>query len=316
MTREQTRKLGIEFERRINEIDPRFKLQNKLTTDIIYSMLSEFQTQYIKGLYAIDDDIKSGTRKQSKIQDTTKTLVRHKILTPSKTNIDGDSNSSIFDFPSDYYSYIRSNSLVTKNYKSNEVLTTAISTPNDILKQNDIKKITNSYYNKGQIIRNPIVVLESQAGKYLNIPANKIQSLPDISGIKYQQRMLVANLGLLPLDFNIDTLYNVIKDDVYDVTGIQTEVQDIKSSGIVIIDEIKDKEYMKLLDNKRTVNLSYRTRYYKLKDAYDKLLEQQSKLEDYIKRIHQAQIEYHMVLYLCYILLGLRCVIYLVLVSD
>ena len=134
----------------------------------------------------------------------------------------------------------------------------------------------------------PIVVLESQAGKYLNIPANKIQSLPDISGIKYQQRMLVANLGLLPLDFNLDTLYNVIKDDVYDVTGIQTEVQDIKSSGIVIIDEIKDKEYMRLLDNKRTVNLSYRTRYYKLKDAYDKLLEQQSKLEDYIKRIHQA----------------------------
>ena len=131
MTREQTRKLGIEFERRINEIDPRFKLQNKLTTDIIYSMLSEFQTQYIKSLYAIDDDI------------------------------DGDSNSSIFDFPSDYYSYIRSNSLVTKNYKSNEILTTAISTPNDILKQNDIKKITNSYYNKGQIIRNPIVVLES-----------------------------------------------------------------------------------------------------------------------------------------------------------
>lgn len=134
----------------------------------------------------------------------------------------------------------------------------------------------------------PIVVLESQAGKYLNIPANKIQSLPDISGIKYQQRMLVANLGLLPLDFNLDTLYKVIKDDVYDVTGIQTEVQDIKSSGIVIIDEIKDKEYMKLLDNKRTVNLSYRTRYYKLKDAYDKLLEQQSKLEDYIKRNHQA----------------------------
>nr|DAT77315.1 MAG TPA: hypothetical protein [Caudoviricetes sp.] len=75
--------------------------------------------------------------------------MRHKILTPSKTNIDGDSNSSIFDFPSDYYSYIRSNSLVTKNYKSNEILTTAISTPNDILKQNDIKQITNSYYNKG-----------------------------------------------------------------------------------------------------------------------------------------------------------------------
>ena len=51
----------------------------------------------------------------------------------------------------------------------------------------------------------PIIILESQAGKYLNIPANRIQSLPDISGVKYQQRMLVANLGLLPLDFNLDT---------------------------------------------------------------------------------------------------------------
>ena len=40
---------------------------------------------------------------------------------------------------------------------------------------------------------------------------------------------------------------------------------------------------MKLLGNKKTVNLSYRTRYYQLKDAYDKLLEQQEKLENYIK---------------------------------
>ena len=80
MTREQTRKLGIEFERRINEIDPRFKLQNKLTTDIIYSMLSEFQTQYIKGLYAIDDDIKSGTRKQSKIHTWSSPRFRSKTM--------------------------------------------------------------------------------------------------------------------------------------------------------------------------------------------------------------------------------------------
>ena len=129
----------------------------------------------------------------------------------------------------------------------------------------------------------PILVLESQSGKYLNIPANRIQSLPDISGIKYQQRMLVANMGLLPLNYNLDTLFNVIKEDIYDITGISTEIQDIKSSGIVIVDELKDKEYSKLLENKKTVNLSYRTRYYKLKEQYDKLLEQQKKLEDYIK---------------------------------
>lgn len=42
MTREQTRKLGIEFERRLREIHPSFAATNKLTTDTIYSLLSEF----------------------------------------------------------------------------------------------------------------------------------------------------------------------------------------------------------------------------------------------------------------------------------
>ena len=35
MTKEQTRQLGIEFERRINEIYPNFKNKEKLETDTI-----------------------------------------------------------------------------------------------------------------------------------------------------------------------------------------------------------------------------------------------------------------------------------------
>ena len=129
----------------------------------------------------------------------------------------------------------------------------------------------------------PILVLEGQSGKYLNIPANRVQSLPDISGIKYQQRMLVANMGLLPLGYSLDTLFSVMKEDIYDITGINTEIQDITSSGVVVIDEDKNAEFVKLLDNRKKVKLSYRTRYYQLKDKYDKLLEQQAKLEEYIK---------------------------------
>ena len=41
MTQEQTRQLGIEFERRIQLMYPNFELREKLTTDTIYSMLSE-----------------------------------------------------------------------------------------------------------------------------------------------------------------------------------------------------------------------------------------------------------------------------------
>jgi hypothetical protein len=42
MTTEQTRQLGIEFERRLIEIYPEFEFDEKLDTDTIYSFLSEY----------------------------------------------------------------------------------------------------------------------------------------------------------------------------------------------------------------------------------------------------------------------------------
>lgn len=42
MTLEETRQLGIEFERRLQIIDPQYEIVNKLDTETIYSFLNEY----------------------------------------------------------------------------------------------------------------------------------------------------------------------------------------------------------------------------------------------------------------------------------
>lgn len=161
MTQEQTRQLGVEFERRIQIMYPASQFVDKLDSDTIYSMLNEYQLEYIKTMYLAEDQLESGTRPASKVSDTVRTLLQHKVIPVKDRQPDSDKYSDTFDIPKDYFLYVRSNSIIDKTYKDKQENKTSYTVANTLVKESDVSSVVNSFYNQNGILRNPLVVLES-----------------------------------------------------------------------------------------------------------------------------------------------------------
>jgi hypothetical protein len=115
------------------------------------------------------------------------------IATKDSNNTDKTSDRAIL--PINYFLYIRSNSLISKNYKlDTEILSEAdyVVTPNKTIREDDVEKIISTYYNK-TILRNPYVVLnngnESDADRelYINIIHDEYTIIKKLDLVYYRK---------------------------------------------------------------------------------------------------------------------------------
>lgn len=199
------REMQVEFERRITLMNPDFELKEKLTSDTIFSFLNAYVERYVKINYLAEDQAQDGSRQLKKNQDTIKGLITRTLLDlDAKDEDNTDKVSDRAKLPDDYFLYIRSNSLISKNYKTEEELTPQsnyVVTPNKTIREDDVDKIISTYYNKA-ILLQPYVVLNNgnsadvTKNLYLNVIHDEYTTIKQIDLVYYRKPKKFDVLGV------------------------------------------------------------------------------------------------------------------------
>ena len=218
MTLEETRQLGIEFERRVQTMIPEKEFLDKLDTETIYSYLNQYQDKYVHEIYRNLDNIPSGSKLSAHTESVLQSLLTvHQDYVANDqqfdTNVVKDNNevaivdtarSYTFNLPENFYMYIRSVSNVTSTYSyknygngdNTDIL------PNQLISQNDVWKLVETPHNSLRILRYPAAVLS--AGNKLTIIFDKYTILKGIRIIYYKQPahfdLMTSTACELPMD--------------------------------------------------------------------------------------------------------------------
>lgn len=221
----ETRQLGIEFERRVQTMIPDREYIDKLDTDTIYSFLNQYQDKYVHEIYRNLDKVESGSTLSAHIESVLQSLQRSVTISTDQNNINADQSkcignytgnfdisdsnyividtarSVVFRLPDDFYMYIRSVSNVSSTYGFRSNTTNGQSSndplqklpiriiPNELVSQSDVWRLLETPHNSLRILRYPAAVLSAPDN-------NGVTSYPTLTCI-YDQYTTVEGIKVL-----------------------------------------------------------------------------------------------------------------------
>lgn len=183
MTLDETRQLGIEFERRVQTMIPEKELFEKLDTETIYSFLNQYQDKYVHDIYRNLDAIPSGTKISAHVESVLQSLLKREwisieapgvidatdnIVDPNGIEVMNTGRSVVYPLDPQFYMYVRSVSKVSKtfSFRSNkENNNSSIRVlPNELVSQSDAWTLIETPHDTLRILRRPAAVLSNTVG--------------------------------------------------------------------------------------------------------------------------------------------------------
>ena len=158
MTLDETRQLGIEFERRVQTMIPETEMISKLDTDTIYSYLNQYQDKLIHDLYKTIDQVPVSNT-ETYLETLLNSLVKTSQLTLSDTQ-----PIRRCELPEDFGLYIKSYSDVSSSYSMKQQNSGEGIVPNQIISIKDVNQVISRPQDNMRILRSPIVWLADGNG--------------------------------------------------------------------------------------------------------------------------------------------------------
>ncbi len=163
MTLEETRQLGIEFERRVQTMIPEKELVDKLDTETIYSYINQYQDKFVHDIYRSLDSVSAPSKPSAYLETIMQGLLKTHIYEMQNVANPTETKEYKFAIPDDFGLYSNSATEVETSYvlKSDNGSGTI---PNILLTQSAVQGFLQRPQDNMRIIREPIAYLSKAGG--------------------------------------------------------------------------------------------------------------------------------------------------------
>lgn len=182
MSATETKQLGIEFERRIQTIDPTYEIINKLDTETIYSFLNEYQDKYVNQLLITSGQpVKADEVENKAVVSKIQGALRVNSTFDVYTNIESVSSNWAVScaIPEDFFRYISSYVYATSSYNGKDGKLRCI-----LISDKEYQYLQNTLFDEDRILRYPLVKMSDNT---LQIITDRYTNITSV-GLEYYKK--------------------------------------------------------------------------------------------------------------------------------